>query len=826
MGHAVVLLHHNRVERFVLECDGLALASMEDDGLRGRLFHLEAGSRFHFCNGKLARIEPLSLLMELDFAVGVCQNFSVVDGGGRVRRLAVAGIGHMKTRPLHGSAGYAVLLIDSQFRSLVVLKYQPLFIPGVQADRLLPVRVLVRQIVGGRNGLFDHLITAGGHPQGHRTVLAGGHIVSIVAVNTFNSKGGAGDGGGGVGGVHLGDGQKRLFQVIKNQFPFLAGAEVDGLDGFIPHHIRFGNGFLRQLIAVHRDMREGGPAILSGGHIGMVAGMDALDFKDRTGNDLFGLLIPLENGKAGQLLVCRLHGDGAASIHSGLIHMDNDRISQAGERRRGRNLHKGVHPLGHIRDGDGAVRLGGLGADDLAVPDDVEYCTGEGIAAVVVLDQFDLYPGVVLKHQGHIILSVPVKLLLDLIRVRAEGVPLRGRDLRRGKAADGQGVPGHILQIAPRPGGISAHKAVVGAFNLDDCSGQTLGRIIRIHLTDAAFAGDLRAVQEGDGHGIAAAIGQSHILRPRVVDLIALRSFQFNNGICGGVQTGQGVGPIAPGHDLLLVGPVFRAHDEPRSGQTLVGVGGVHLFHGQIVFLADNIQLPDHNGLHILGLMGAGAGAGIGVLMDGTIAPYALIAQVQNILGTVAEGHPIQQIIYTAVIAVVQVIINADQLLGAGGGRVRQQASLIAPDDSLHPSIHSPGIIAAPHLVYAQGMSLVGKHAGGMGIVVGHHGLHGRVGDGLGVAPGLALQGPAHAFPVLGTEADSAFLVVIEGHLMEPAGPQAGRFIVDAIVGAVLQLDRAGGVRRQRRGGQQAQHTHQHEQQGRHTGEKTVFLHQ
>lgn len=104
MGHAVVLLHHNRVERFVLECDGLALASMEDDGLRGRLFHLEAGSRFHFCNGKLARIEPLSLLMELDFAVGVCQNFSVVDGGGRVRCLAVAGIGHMKTRPLHGSA--------------------------------------------------------------------------------------------------------------------------------------------------------------------------------------------------------------------------------------------------------------------------------------------------------------------------------------------------------------------------------------------------------------------------------------------------------------------------------------------------------------------------------------------------------------------------------------------------------------------------------------------------------------------------------------------------------------------------------------------------
>ena len=212
--------------------------------------------------------------------------------------------------------------------------------------------------------------------------------------------------------------------------------------------------------------------------------------------------------------------------------------------------------------------------------------------------------------------------------------------------------------------------------------------------------------------------------------------------------------------------------------------------------------------------------------MDGTIAPYALFAQVQDILGTVAEGHPIQQVIYTAVIAVVQAIINADQLLGAGGSRVIQQTGLVAPDDSLYPGVHGPGILAAPYLIHAQGVGLIGEYPGGMGVVVGHHGLHGRVGDGLGVAPGLALQGPAHAFPVLGTEADSAFLVVIEGHLMEPAGPQAGRFIVDAIVGAVLQLDRAGGVRRQRRGGQQAQHTHKHEQQGRHTGEKTVFLHQ
>ncbi|CAN3988500.1 purine-nucleoside phosphorylase, partial [Dysosmobacter welbionis] len=229
------------------------------------------------------------------------------------------------------------------------------------------------------------------------------------------------------------------------------------------------------------------------------------------------------------------------------------------------------------------------------------------------------------------------------------------------------------------------------------------------------------------------------------------------------------------------------------------------------------VQVPNHNGLHVLGLMGAGAGAGVLVFVDGTLAPHALPAQIQDILSAVPEGGPVQQIIYTAVIAMVQVVINADQLLGTGSGRIRQQAGLIAPDDSLYPCVHGPGIIAAPHLIYAQGVSLIGEHAGGMGVVVGHHGLYGRVGDGLGVPPGLPLQGPAHALTVFGAETDGAFLVVIKGHLMEQAGPQAGRLIVDAVVGAVFHLDGAGGVCRQRGGGQQTQHTDQHQQHGDHS---------
>jgi len=205
------------------------------------------------------------------------------------------------------------------------------------------------------------------------------------------------------------------------------------------------------------------------------------------------------------------------------------------------------------------------------------------------------------------------------------------------------------------------------------------------------------------------------------------------------------------------------------------------------------------------------------VFVDGTLAPHALLAQIQDILGAVTEGHPVQQVINTGVAGMLQIVVDAQQLLGTGGGWIRQQAGLIAPDDGLHPGVHGPGIIAAPHLIYAQGVSLVGEHAGGMGVVVGHHGLYGRVSDGLGIAPGLPLQGPAHAFPVLGAEADGAFLVVIEGHLMEPAGPQAGRLIVDAVVSAVLHLDGAGGVCRQRGGGQQTQHTDQHQQHGDHS---------
>ena len=154
-------------------------------------------------------------------------------------------------------------------------------------------------------------------------------------------------------------------------------------------------------------------------------------------------------------------------------------------------------------------------------------------------------------------LAIPNKFLFDLVRVRAEGVA-RGRShLRCGIAANGHGVPGHVGQVAAYAGRICARKTVIHTVNADNSAGKALGGIVRIHLADGPFAGDLGRVRECDGHSPAATVGQGHILGSSVVDLVSFRRFQFHDGICRGVQAFERIGPVAPGHDLLFIGPVF-----------------------------------------------------------------------------------------------------------------------------------------------------------------------------------------------------------------------------------------------------------------------------
>lgn len=86
--HTVIFLDNDRIERGILEGHGPALAAVEDDLLRGRLLHLEAGRRLHLRDGKLAGVEALALLMELDLTISVGEDLTEVEGFRRALGLA------------------------------------------------------------------------------------------------------------------------------------------------------------------------------------------------------------------------------------------------------------------------------------------------------------------------------------------------------------------------------------------------------------------------------------------------------------------------------------------------------------------------------------------------------------------------------------------------------------------------------------------------------------------------------------------------------------------------------------------------------------------
>ena len=87
----------------------------------------------------------------------------------------------------------------------------------------------------------------------------------------------------------------------------------------------------------------------------MEAGVDAFDLKNSAGdNGILFASLSLPDGQIGQTLVLGSHLDGAAPIHRGLIHMDNDRLQQGGHGCRCRLLDECVHALGDVGDHDAA----------------------------------------------------------------------------------------------------------------------------------------------------------------------------------------------------------------------------------------------------------------------------------------------------------------------------------------------------------------------------------------------------------------------------------------------------------------------------------------
>ena len=446
----------------------------------------------------------------------------------------------------------------------------------------------------------------------------------------------------------------------------------------------------------------------------------------------------------------------------------------------GADLHKGVHSLRHIRNGDLAGGVCDLRADQLPVPEDVEYRAGKGAVGIVQLDELDLYLRVILKNERYVRFAVPIEFLTDFAGVLAQRVAVGRRHFFRHIAADGHGIPRHIRERAARSGGIGAGEIVIHTGDLDDRPGETSGGIVRVHLADLTGGGDGGGIRKGDRHGAAAIIRQDHIFGPRVVDLVAVRSRRFRYGVGSGVQGREGIGAIRAGDDVLGEGAVGGFHMEPRSGKALGGVGGVYLLDHQLVLLVCDGKTADHNALDSAGGVCGRASAGEGILFYVAIAPNILLAQIQDIFRPVPECGAVAGLVDAGITRALQRVPDIHQFLRAGGGGITQGAVLIPPHDGLYPGVHVPAITGIPDVIHAQGVGLVREDAEGVGVVIGHHHFDGGIGDGLRIAPGLPDQGGAHAAALRPAEAHGGLSGHAVIHLVHCASAKAGRLIGNA----------------------------------------------
>ena len=412
-----------------------------------------------------------------------------------------------------------------------------------------------------------------------------------------------------------------------------------------------------------------------------------------------------------------------------------------------------------------------------------------------------------------------MEFLPDLAGVGTGGIAGGWRYLSGHITADGHGVPGHIGQVAARSGGVGANEAVVHTLDLDDCTGQAGGRIVRIHLADAAISGNNGRIHEGDDHFRAVITGQHHILGTGVVDLVALRSFQLCDGIGASLQRADLYDPVPAGDHLFGKGTVVGLDQEFSAGQPLVGVGSIYLLDGQLILLSGHGEPANKDRLHIIGRVVGGAGTCIVVLIDITFAPDTLLPKGQDVVRPVTEGPAVQFIVNVGIMGTAHIIEDIHQFFRAGFHRVGEKTSLVTPDDCLHPGIHHPDIVRPPCLSDTEGDRLIGENAGGVAIEVGHHVLHSRVRDGLRLVPFMAFQRPPHALALFGAEAHDIGPAEVIAHLVHIADAQCRRLIAGSIVGAVGQFDRT------RRGfcgkcgcGKQPKQADQHQKRGNDTG--------
>ena len=216
---------------------------------------------------------------------------------------------------------------------------------------------------------------------------------------------------------------------------------------------------------------------------------------------------------------------------------------------------------------------------------------------------------------------------------------------------------------------------------------------------------------------------------------------------------------------------------ELRPLQALGGVGGIHLFNNQGIFIMRDIQLTENHLLYAACRMRTGTRSGKGVLIDRAISPHTLRSQIQNILGAASEGSTILFLVDAGIVGAFQGIVDRHQFLSAGNHRITHTPLLIPPDDSLDPCVHVPGVSRIPNGVYAQCLGSVCKYTGRMGVVISHHHRYRGIGEGRFMSPGLADEGLAHTAALRTAKASNRLTAAGIKHLMQRTASQCGRLI-------------------------------------------------
>ena len=621
---AVVFLDDDGVKGSILEGNGFLFSAMENDLLSCGLYHLEPRSRLYLSDGVFAGIQPLSLLVESDLAVRIRQELAKINGGRCVSGLAIAGIGYMESRSLHGGTSNAILLVDGEFRAFAVFEYKFFVIPCIQRDRLYPICILVRQEVGGRYGQFSDTISARGHTEGNCTILTGGNIMLIVTVNGFNPEDSAGNRGSRVRSIYFGNGELRLLQVVKDQLLLIPRTQPDRLSRFRCHHIGVRHRNFSYLITVYGKASQSGCAIFTGSNIRMVTVMDALYLENSTWNNISCLAITLKDRQGRKFFINCGNRNRAAAIHIFLIHMNDNRFLKARIRSWHIDFNESIKTFGDVGNGNNSSSIGFLCGNDLPIFQNIEYCAFDGLVGVVYFQKFEFYFRVIFEHKVNVALAVPIELLPYLVRIFADRIPIRRGDFSGYIRADGYRIPGHILQISTNAGGISAGKAVINTLDLNYSTSQPLGGIIRVNFTNGTLSGDDRSISKGNRDGGTALVGQNNILRPRIIDFVALRRIQFSYGISACIQRRQRISAITSGDNLFGIGTIGRLDQEPSAGQSLVGIRRINLPNCQFILLSGDSQLANHDRLDIIGRMIIRAGTCVGIFINCAISPNSL----------------------------------------------------------------------------------------------------------------------------------------------------------------------------------------------------------